>query len=213
MPSDLNLPLLTHATAAQKETFERLMELLSGKGILFSLVGSAACREYGLSRAANDLDFVVYPYKEAMDLLDASGAFEPVIDDHPDTTARTCTKRDTKTKVKIDFLTGGIRINNGSRPIEGEFYRDPIQIPMPTGAGDVAPLPMLIAMKLNSAISGKDTWDLGARDGRSPENFTKDISDVRELISVGRLGRSLKVGNKRIQRLFEDLVNDKATPF
>ena len=47
--------MLTRAGAAQNETLERLKHLLGGRKILFTLVGSAACREYGLSRTANDL--------------------------------------------------------------------------------------------------------------------------------------------------------------
>jgi hypothetical protein len=201
--------MLTRADAAQNETLERLKHLLGGRKILFTLVGSAGCREYGLSRIANDLDFVVDPYETAMEILNATGEFEPILDD-PDPTRRTCTKRDTKTGVRVDFLKSGIRINDGSRLIGGARYRDPM-IHIATGAGDVAPLPTLIAMKLNAAISGEDTLDLGAdTGGRSREKIQKDISDVRELIALRGLGRSIQLGHDRIQSCYEKLVDEKA---
>jgi hypothetical protein len=197
--------MLAHADAAQNATLERLKLFLADKGILFTLVGSAACREYGLSRSANDLDFVVDPYDRAMKILGESGEFELVVDDHPDMTRRTCTKRDTKTGVKIDFLTGGIRINDGPAPF---YCRDLIPIPTPTGAGDVAPLRTLIAMKLNSAISGEYIWSHGVRDGRSEKDFTKDVSDVHELIFVPGFDRSMKFDNEWIQRCYEELLKE-----
>jgi hypothetical protein len=59
----------------------------------------------------------------------------------------------------------------------------------------VAPLPTLIAMKLNAAISGEDTLKLGAdTGGRSREEIQKDIADIRELIIIRGLGRSLQLG-------------------
>jgi len=208
--SDKVFAMLTRADAAQNETLERLKHLLGGKKILFTLVGSAGCREYGLSRTANDLDFVVDPYEPAMDILNASGEFEPVSDDHPDTTQRTCTKRDTKTGVRVDFLKSGIRINDGSRWVMGRKYRDPMPIATATGTGDVALLATLIAMKLNAATSGEDILNSGANTGRSREKIQKDLSDVRELIAVHGLGRSLELGHDRIQKCYEKLVDEKA---
>ncbi len=202
--------MLARADAEQNETLERLKHLLGERKILFTLVGSAGCREYGLSRTADDLDFVVDPYEKAMDILNASGEFEPVVVGVPDTTRRTCTKRDTKTGVRVDFLKSGIRINDGSRWIMGVKYRDPLPIHSATGAGDVASLPTLIAMKLNGAISGEDIRKLGAEPGRSREKIQKDISDVRELIAVCGLGRSLQLGHNRIQSRYEKLVDEKA---
>jgi hypothetical protein len=193
--------MLTCGDAAQNETLERLKHLLGGRKILFTLVGSAACREYGLSRTANDLDFVVDPYEPAMEILNASGEFEAVFDDHPDTTQRTCTKRDTKTGVRIDFLKSGIRINDGSRWVMGRKYRDPMPIPTATGMGDAALLPTLIAMKLNSAISGEDILKCGADTGRSRDKIQKDMSDVRELIATCGLGRSLTTGQRADSKL------------
>jgi hypothetical protein len=202
------LVMLRHADAAQNETVERLKHVLRGRKILFTLVGSAGCREYGLSRTANDLDFVVDPYELAMEILDASGQFEPVSDDHPDTTLRTCTKRDTKIGIKVDFLKSGIRINDGSRWVMGRKYRDPMPISTATGTGDVAPLATLIAMKLNAAISGEYILEIGANTGRSREKIQKDISDVRELIAVCGLDRNLQVGNDQIQRRYGELVDE-----
>jgi hypothetical protein len=202
---DRFFPMLARADAAQNKTLERLKHFLDEQGILFTLVGSAACREYGLSRTANDLDFVVDPYDPAMKILGESGGFEPVLGD-PDPTKRTCTKRDTKTTVKVDFLTGGIRINDGPVPF---YCRDLIPIPMPTGTGDVASLRTLIAMKLNSAISGEYIWSHGVRDGRSEKDFKKDISDVRELILVPGFDRSMKFDNEGIQHRYEELLDGK----
>lgn len=130
--------MLTCADAAQLKPSKRLKHLHGGRKILFTLVGSAGCREYGLSRTANDLDFVVDPYETAMEILNASGELEAVLDD-PDPTQRTCTKLDTKTGVRVDFLKSGIRINDGSRLIGGARYRDPMPIHTATGTGDVAP--------------------------------------------------------------------------
>jgi hypothetical protein len=118
---------------------------------------------------------------------------------------------DTKTGVRVDFLKSGIRINDGSRLIGGARYRDPMPIHTATGAGDVAPLPTLIAMKLNAAISGEDTLKLGAdAGGRSREEIQKDIADIRELIIIRGLGRSLQLGHDRIQSCYEKLVDEKA---
>lgn len=66
-------------------------------------------------------------------------------------------------------------------------------------------------MKLNAAISGEDTLKLGAdTGGRSREEIQKDIADVRELIIVRGLGRSLQLGHERVQSCYEKLVDEKA---
>lgn len=104
--------MLKCATNQENETLDRLTFLFRGRGILFTLVGGAACREYGLRRPTKDLDFVAKPYPLAMDILSTSGAFNLVVDDCPDVTGRTCTRKDAKTGVLVDFLTGGIRITD-----------------------------------------------------------------------------------------------------
>jgi hypothetical protein len=52
--------MLRHATPAQCETFERLRVMFKPDAIRFTLVGAAACREYGLP-PTDDLDIVVCP--------------------------------------------------------------------------------------------------------------------------------------------------------
>jgi hypothetical protein len=179
--------VLKCATNQENETLDRLTFLFRERGILFTLVGGAACREYGLRRPTKDLDFVVKPYPLAMDILSASGAFILAVDDFPDMTGRTCTQNDTKNGVSVDFLTGGISITDHA--LLGPFeYSDPLPIPEPSGFGDVAPLNTLIAMKVGAVTSGLDTRALGANcGGRKPGEVEQDIDDVRKLISVCQL--------------------------
>ena len=84
--------MLKYATDAQYETFERLKFVFGDRGITFTLIGAAACREYGMPRLTNDLDIVVVPYPDAMAALSRSGEFVVVEDDCPDPTNRTCTQ-------------------------------------------------------------------------------------------------------------------------
>jgi hypothetical protein len=199
--------VLKCATNQENETLSRLTVLFRGRGILFTLVGGAACREYGLRRPTKDLDFVVKPYPFAMDILSASGAFNLVVDDFPDATGRTCTQKDTKTGVLVDFLTGGIRITDHVLLGPSE-YSDPLPIPEPSGFGDVAPLNTLIAMKVGAITSGLDTRALGAnRGGREPGEVQQDIDDVRKLISVCQLPRNLTLGNASVQRDYEKIYD------
>lgn len=199
--------MLKCATNQENETLDRLTFLFRGSGILFTLVGGAACREYGLRRPTKDLDFVVKPYPLGMDILSASGAFNLVVDDCPDMTGRTCTRRDTKTGVLVDFLTGGIRITD--RVLLGLFeYSDPLPIPEPSGFGNVAPLNTLIGMKVGAVTSGLESRALGANlGGRKPEEAQKDIEDVKELISVCQLPRNLALGNASVQRQYEKIYD------
>lgn len=196
--------MLTHATDQQNETFDRL-KVLFGKGqsIRFTLVGAAAGREYGLTRATKDLDIVVSPYPAAMAALLNSG-FQESFDD-PDRTGRTCTQIDVKTSVPVDFLTGGIRINDGTLQLRGGIVIDPLPIPLPSGFGNVAPLVEVIGMKLSAVMSGVRAMRLGADQGvRSTEKINQDISDVRSLISVCNLSRELPLAeNPEVQRIYK----------
>ncbi len=199
--------MLKCATNHENETLDRLTFLFRGRGILFTLIGGAACREYGLRRPTKDLDFIVKPYPVAMEILSASGAFNLVVDDFPDLTGRTCTRMDTKTGVLVDFLTGGIRITDHAVLGPSE-YSDPLPIPEPSGFGDVAPLNTLIAMKVGAITSGIDTRALGANlGGRELDEVRQDIDDVRELISVCHLPRNLELGNASIQRNYERIYD------
>ena len=199
--------MLKCATNQQNETLDRLTLLFRGRGILFTLVGGAACREYGLRRPAKDLDFVVKPYSVAMDILSESGAFSLVVDDCPDVTGRTSTRKDRKTGVLVDFLTGGIRITD--HVFLGPFeYSDPLPFPEPSGFGDVAQLNTLIAMKVGAITSGLDTRALGANcGGREPDGVQQDIDDIRELISVCHLPRNLELGSASVQRNYEKIYD------
>jgi hypothetical protein len=199
--------VLKCATKPENEALDRLTFLFRGSGILFTLVGGAACREYGLRRLTKDLDFVVKPYPLAMDILSASGAFNLVVDDCPDVTGRTCTRKDAKTGVLVDFLTGGIRITDHAL-LDHFEYSDPLPIPEPSGVGDVAPLNTLIAMKVGAITSGLDTRALGANcGGREPDEVQQDIDDVRELISVCQLPRNLELGSASVQRDYEKIYD------
>jgi hypothetical protein len=180
--------------------------LFDEEEIRFTLVGSAACREYGLSRIANDLDFVVSGYPQAMRVLLSSGKYRPVLDS-PDPTERTCTQLDLRTGVTIDFLTAGIRINDRTW-LNSVFYTDPLPIPSATGFGDLASLPTLVAMKVNTVTSGLDTLQLGANTGgRSVAAVRNDISDLKELIAVNRLRRDLAMGNELLQCKYEQIFD------
>jgi hypothetical protein len=199
--------VLKFATNPENETLDRLAVSFRETGILFTLVGAAACREYGLRRPTKDLDFVVKPYSLAMDILSATGAFNLVVDDFPDRTGRTCTRKDLKTGVLVDFLTGGIRITD--RVLFGLIeYSDPLPIPDPSGFGNVAPLMTLIGMKVGAITSGLETRALGANlGGREPAEVQKDIEDVKELISVCQLPRNLALGNGSVQRQYEKIYD------
>jgi hypothetical protein len=211
----ITLSVLKCATNEENETLDRLTFLFRDRGILFTLVGGAACREYGLLRPTKDMDFVVKPYPLAMDILSASGEFNLVVDDCPDLEGRTCTRKDTRTGVLVDFLTGGIRITDHA--LLGPFdysYSDPLPIPEPSGFGDVAPLNTLIAMKVGAITSGLDTRALGANcGGREPDDVRQDIDDVRKLISVCQLPRNLELCSASVQRDYEKIYDgDSFTP-
>ena len=121
--------MLRHLTALEQETFERLCRLLAPKS-RFTLVGGAACREYGLSRPVKDLDFVVNNFRDATNLLLNSRDF--TLFGKPDPTWRTCTQKDVRTDVLVDFITGGIRITDNA--VLGQvIYSDPVPIPQPSG--------------------------------------------------------------------------------
>jgi len=196
--------MLKRATDKQNETLERLKVLFGKRGsIRFTLVGAAAGREYGLTRTTTDLDIVVSPYTTAMAAL-LNSEFHESLDD-PDITGRTCTQIDMTTSVPVDFLTGGIRINDGSHQLRsGGIIIDPLPMPLPSGFGNVAPLTDVIGLKLSAVISGVRTIRLGADRGVRPmEKLNQDITDVHTLISVCNLGLRLPLGNPEVQRLYE----------
>ena len=200
--------MLKQATPAQKATFERLRVLFSAKGVKFTLAGAAACREHGLRRPTDDLDIVISPYTAAIDILLRSGKFA-VSPDSKDWTNRTCTLQDLKTGVLIDFLTGGIRINDHTWFPGGEVH-DPLPIPNPSGFGNVADLPTLIKMKVSVLISGTDMHRFGATSGvRTKEEIQQDIEDVADLISICKLERNLPLGNDKVQRRYEEIFDNR----
>jgi hypothetical protein len=199
--------VLKYATDAQYETFERLKFVFGDRGITFTLIGAAACREYGMPRLTNDLDIVVVPYPDAMAALSRSGEFVVVEDDCPDPTNRTCTQSHTPTAVNVDFLTGGIRINNRCL-LEGGIVHDAVPIPYPTGVGDILPLVELIALKISAAISGRTIQRLGKRI-RSPEKIEQDDRDVRALISVCKLRRDLHLGHPIVERRYREIYDSQ----
>jgi hypothetical protein len=198
--------MLKFLTGPERETMGRLHLLFSGNGIRFTLVGGAACREYGLSRAIKDLDFVVNPYPVAAGVLAAAPDFAEF--GEPDPTHRTCTMKDLNTGVLVDLLAGGIHITNGAL-LGHVVYRDPLPTPQPTGFGDLVSLHTLIEMKLGAIISGLDTRALGANDGgRDEDQVQQDIEDIRDLITICRLPRGLVFGVGDIQRAYESIFND-----
>ena len=198
--------MLIQATTAQNECFERLKQIFGSGSIGFTLIGAAACREYGLSRPAKDLDITVSPYQQAMRMLAVSEFSRNL--DSPDSTGRTCTQRHVKTDVSVDFLTGGIYINDGTRPIGRGFYRDELPIPMPTGLGDIASLPTLIGIKTSAAISGIETLKLGANTGgRNRLEIEQDLADVRELISINDPPRNLSLGSSVVEAKYREIYD------
>lgn len=205
--------MLKHASDEQNATFERLKVLFNdGQTIKFSLVGAAACREYGLTRDTKDLDIIVSPYAAAMSRL-SNDEFQETLEDK-DLTGRTCTQIYTKTLVPVDFLEGGILINDGSSELRGGTrIRDPLPIPLPSGFGNVAPLDEVIGMKLSAAISGVRIMRVGADRGiRSTEKINQDIADVRSLITVRNLGRDFPLKNAEVQRIYE-IIFDRGEVF
>jgi hypothetical protein len=202
--------VLKYATDAQNETFEKLKLIFVERDIRFTLVGAAACREYGLPRPTLDLDVVVAPYPIAIATLSKSGEF--VLDDHdPAVTNRTCTQKHLKTGILVDFLTGGIRINNQIH-FQGGIVHDAIPIPHPSGFGDVLPLVNLVALKISAAISGRRSLELGANRGVRPlDKIEQDIHDVAMLISVCKLGRILPLGDPSVERRYQEIYDGRTT--
>jgi hypothetical protein len=198
--------VLKFLAAPERDTVERLHRLFSQNNVLFTLVGGAACREYGLSRPINDLDFVVNPYPVAASVLAASFDFAEF--GEPDPTHRTCTMKDLKTGVLVDLVAGGIRITDGAL-FGNVHYCDPLPIPEPTGFGDLVSLHTLIEMKLGAIVSGLDTRALGANDGgRDEGQVQRDIQDIRDLITIHQLSRRLIFGGLRdIQRAYESIYD------
>lgn len=146
-------PVLKRGTESENRVLEVLHSIFRPRQIYFTLIGVAACREYGLSRAVKDLDTVVSQYNEAMVAIPESGQF--LLDQHdPDVTNRTCTQTHLPTEVQVDFLTGGIRINDHCY-VNGGIVHDLVAIPAPVCFGDILPLISLIAMKISVVISSK----------------------------------------------------------
>ena len=197
--------MLKFLTASERETTERLDRLFSQNGVRFTLVGGAACREYGLSRSIKDLDFIVSPYPVAARVLATSCEFAEF--GEPDPTHRTCTMQDLKTGVLVDLVAGGIRITDGA--LLGQVrYSDPLPIPEPTGFGDLVSLHTLIEMKLGAIVSGLDTRALGANDGgRDGSQIQRDIEDIKDLIRICQLPSSLVFRARDIQRAYEDIYD------
>jgi hypothetical protein len=197
--------MLKRATAPQTASFERLKVFFGGTEVKFTLIGAAACREYGLSRSTVDLDIVVFPYAVAIGILLKSGDFKEDTQD-ADWTRRTCTLEDTKTCVPLDFLTGGIRINDGASTRSS--FRDRLPIPNPSGFGDIAPLPTLIAIKLLAVIGGIIGNNMHLTSGvRSVQKIKQDISDVRALITECNLKRDLKLEDEEIAGLYRKIYD------
>lgn len=198
--------MLKLLTAPEQETFERLRDLFGPAGIRFTLVGGAACREYGLNRPVKDLDFVVNPYPDAKRAIHAAGVFVEV--GVRDPTHRTSTFKDSATKVQIDILTGGIRITDRA-PLKGfVIYSDPIPIPQPSGFGDLIPLNTLIEMKVGAIVSGLDTAALGANyGGRTQEEIERDVEDVRGLISIHHLSRDVTIEEPQILQAYQNIFD------
>lgn len=91
----------------------------------------------------------------------------------------------------------------------GEVH-DPLPIPNPSGFGNVADLPTLIAMKVSVVVSGMDMHRFGATSGvRSREEIQQDIEDVADLISICKLGRDLPLGNHTVQRRYEEIYDNR----
>jgi hypothetical protein len=200
--------MLKRASREQSETFEALRLIFLRAGVQFMLVGGAACREHGLSRPAKDLDIVLQPYSEAIRALAGSKRFDEGLG-NPDWTQRTSTYFDARTGVTIDFLTAGIRINNGSAT--NSHVIDIVPIPYPVG--ELAPPQTLIAMKLSAVISGEILESLNIPGGRSAHDIVQDVSDVRELIVACDLESSIPIGpgpvQQRYHQLWEDVISDR----
>src|SRR5450755_1297765 len=115
--------------------------------------------------------------------------------------------KDLETEVLVDFVAGGIYMTDGAL-LGHVSYRDPLPIPQPTGFGDLASLQTLIEMKLGAIVSGLDTRALGANyGGRDEEQVQHDIEDIRGLIKMYRLSRSLIFSVKDIQRAYENIYD------
>ncbi len=199
--------MLRHAPPAQCESFERLRVIFKPNAIMFTLIGAAACREHGLARRTDDLDIVVSPYRDAMSALHSTGEFVPT-PESVDWTSRTCTLKDTRTGVLLDFLTGGIRINDHTFLPRGVVH-DPLPIPIPSGYGDVAALPVLIGMKVSAIISGMKILELGATSGvRTTAEIRQDVEDVQSLIFQSKLPRDLPLGNNEVESRYQQIFDD-----
>lgn len=192
--------MLRQAPTAQSETFEALRRIFSRARVEFMLVGGAACREHGLSRPAKDLDIVLQPYPDAIRSLAGSNRFGEHLG-NPDPTGRTSTYFDARTDVTIDFLTAGIRINNGAATNSQVVD----VVPMPYPVGEVAAPETLIAMKLSAVLSGEILQNLSIPGGRSAEDMAQDLSDARELILSCDLKRDISLGPNPVQQRYQQL--------
>jgi len=192
--------MLTQATPEQNETFEVLRNLFLRAGARFMLVGGAACREHGLPRPAKDLDIVLDPYPVAMTALKTSRRFSERLGD-ADWTGRTSTYFDARTGVNIDFITAGIRINDG--PATRSSVKDPLAIPYPVEV--VAPPEILIGMKLSAVITGEALLNLGIHRGRSRQEIDQDLNDVCGLISACSLGRDISADHDVVRHRYQEL--------
>jgi hypothetical protein len=199
--------MLMHATDAQNRTFETIRQIFGPRRIKFTLIGGAACREYGLSRPVKDLDFVVDNYLLAKRTLQGSGEFN-LDDNDPDVTDRTCTLIHAATEVAVDVLTGGIRINDHCY-VNGGIVHDAIPIPNPTGFGDILTLDRLIAMKVSVVLSSETSKILG-RIIRPEQKVAEDVRDVETLISVHGLHRDLALGDISVERRYSEIYDNLA---
>ena len=160
-------------------TLLRAVKVLRLFGIPHLVRGGYAVQEHGYARFTVDVDIIVPDVEVAIEKLRLNG-----FRTNP---GSTMTVTDRETKVEVDLLPGGRRVDSG-----------PLTLPMPTTVSDEPQL-----LTLNALISAKlSTW-LGRGMVRS-----RDQSDVVELIQANSLPRDFPVAppvQSEYQRIWDEL--------
>jgi hypothetical protein len=161
-----------------EKTLLKALQVLKLFNIPHYVCGGFAVQEHGYPRFTVDVDIIVPDVELAREKLSMNG-FKA----NPGP-KMTVTDRDTK--VEIDLLPGGSKVDTG-----------PLTLPMPTKVSDK---PQILALR--SLISCK----LSTYIGRGIER-AQDYADVVKLIQVNSLPRDYDV-DPRVRRLYQKLWDE-----
>ena len=158
-----------------EKTLLKALAVLNLFQIPHYVCGGFAVQEHGYPRFTVDVDVIVPDVAFAIEKLSMNGFKANV--------GSKMTVTDRETKVEVDLLPGGRRVDSG-----------PLTLPMPTEVSDEPQL-----LTLDKLISSKLSTYMGRGIERS-----QDYADVVKLVQVNRLDRDFGVDPK-VQELYQSI--------